>query len=163
MVSNCTSVSVSYTHLFHRHLPSKPFHRKFHRKRSEVVVGGRYFRCHRAFPVPYQHTYHSHLAGDTAVFRSPCHRLSLVISCSLDTSRKDVQITHDILFPCLLYTSLVASLLFLPESVYKRLGDKRPVMGISIWTQYVLDNFATVRELSLIHISKNNDCPQRSD
>lgn len=41
---------------------------------------------------------------------------------------------------------LVASLLFLPESVYKRLGDKRPVMGISIWTQYVLDNFATVRE-----------------
>ena len=41
---------------------------------------------------------------------------------------------------------LVASLLFLPESVYKRLGDKRPVMGISIWTQYVLDNFATVDE-----------------
>ena len=34
----------------------------------------------------------------------------------------------------------------LPESVYDRPGDTRPVMGISIWTQYVLDNFATVRE-----------------
>lgn len=41
---------------------------------------------------------------------------------------------------------LVASLLFLPESVYDRPGDTRPTMGISIWTQYVLDNFATVRE-----------------
>lgn len=41
---------------------------------------------------------------------------------------------------------LVASLLFLPESVYDRPGDTRPIMGISIWTQYVLDNFATVRE-----------------
>lgn len=41
---------------------------------------------------------------------------------------------------------LVASLLFLPESIYYRPGDTRPVMGISIWTQYVLDNFATVRE-----------------
>lgn len=41
---------------------------------------------------------------------------------------------------------LVASLLFLPESVYERPGDKRPVMGLSIWTQYVLDNFATVDE-----------------
>lgn len=41
---------------------------------------------------------------------------------------------------------LVASLLFLPESIYSRPGDTRPVMGISIWTQYVLDNFATVRE-----------------
>lgn len=41
---------------------------------------------------------------------------------------------------------LVASLLFLPESVYSLPGDTRPVMGISIWTQYVLDNFATVRE-----------------
>lgn len=41
---------------------------------------------------------------------------------------------------------LVASLLFLPESVYHRPGDNRPIMGISIWTQYVLDNFATVRE-----------------
>lgn len=41
---------------------------------------------------------------------------------------------------------LVASLLFLPESVYDRPGDTRPAMGIGIWTQYVLDNFATVRE-----------------
>lgn len=41
---------------------------------------------------------------------------------------------------------LVANLLFLPESVYDRPGDTRPVMGLSIWTQYVLDNFATVAE-----------------
>lgn len=41
---------------------------------------------------------------------------------------------------------LVANLLFLAESSYKRDGDNRPVMGISIWTQYVLDNFATVEE-----------------
>lgn len=41
---------------------------------------------------------------------------------------------------------LVASLLFLPESIYTRPNDTRPVMGIGIWTQYVLDNFATVRE-----------------
>ena len=41
---------------------------------------------------------------------------------------------------------LVASLLFLPESVYEREGDTRPVMGLSIWTQYVLDNFASVGE-----------------
>lgn len=42
---------------------------------------------------------------------------------------------------------LVANLLFLPESVYEREGDTRPVMGLSIWTQYVLDNFATVDEV----------------
>lgn len=41
---------------------------------------------------------------------------------------------------------LVASLLFLPESVYSYDNDKRPVMGLSIWTQYILDNFATVDE-----------------
>ncbi len=41
---------------------------------------------------------------------------------------------------------LVANLLFLPESVYERPGDNRPIMGMSIWTQYVLDNFATVDE-----------------
>ena len=40
----------------------------------------------------------------------------------------------------------MASLLFLPESIYSLPGDTRPAMGISIWTQYVLDNFATVRE-----------------
>ena len=41
---------------------------------------------------------------------------------------------------------LVANLLFLPESVYELEDDQRPVMGLSIWTQYVLDNFATVEE-----------------
>ncbi|MBQ7823117.1 MAG: linear amide C-N hydrolase [Bacteroidaceae bacterium] len=41
---------------------------------------------------------------------------------------------------------LTASLLFLPESNYTQPNDTRPVMGISIWTQYVLDNFATVDE-----------------
>lgn len=41
---------------------------------------------------------------------------------------------------------LVANLLFLPESSYQRPGDHRPVLGLSIWTQYVLDNFATVDE-----------------
>jgi len=42
---------------------------------------------------------------------------------------------------------LVVGLLFLPESVYDRPGeDRRPVMGLSIWAQYVLDNFATVDE-----------------
>lgn len=41
---------------------------------------------------------------------------------------------------------LVANLLFLAESDYHRPDDKRPVMSLSIWTQYVLDNFATVDE-----------------
>lgn len=41
---------------------------------------------------------------------------------------------------------LVASLLYFQESIYSLPGDNRSVMGISIWTQYVLDNFATVRE-----------------
>ena len=41
---------------------------------------------------------------------------------------------------------LVVNLLFLPESVYSRPNDDRPIMGMSIWTQYVLDNFATVDE-----------------
>lgn len=41
---------------------------------------------------------------------------------------------------------LVANLLFLTESSYVRQNDNRLVMGISIWTQYVLDNFATVDE-----------------
>lgn len=41
---------------------------------------------------------------------------------------------------------LVANLLYLTESEYTRPNDTRPVMGISIWTQYVLDNFATVSE-----------------
>ena len=41
---------------------------------------------------------------------------------------------------------LVANLLFLADSDYHRANDNRPVMGLSIWTQYVLDNFATVNE-----------------
>lgn len=41
---------------------------------------------------------------------------------------------------------LVANLLYLPEAEYVRENDTRPVMGVSIWTQYVLDNFATVSE-----------------
>lgn len=42
---------------------------------------------------------------------------------------------------------LVANLLFLVESEYPSAdGDKRPVMSIAAWTQYVLDNFATVEE-----------------
>ncbi len=49
---------------------------------------------------------------------------------------------------------LVANLLFLPESVYERAGgDNRPIMGMSIWTQYVLDNFATVNE-AVVELSK---------
>lgn len=41
---------------------------------------------------------------------------------------------------------LVANILFLPESSYERNKENRQIMGISIWTQYVLDNFATVNE-----------------
>lgn len=41
---------------------------------------------------------------------------------------------------------LVANLLYLTESDYYRPNDTRPATGISIWTQYVLDNFATVDE-----------------
>ena len=42
---------------------------------------------------------------------------------------------------------LVANLLFLVESEYPSgRGDTRPQMSISAWTQYMLDNFATVEE-----------------
>lgn len=42
---------------------------------------------------------------------------------------------------------LAANLLFLPETDYNLPdNDNRPVMGLSIWTQYVLDNFASVDE-----------------
>lgn len=41
---------------------------------------------------------------------------------------------------------LVANMLFLVESEYGRPDDTRPVLGISLWAQYVLDNFATVSE-----------------
>lgn len=47
---------------------------------------------------------------------------------------------------------LVVNILFLPETIYETINDERSVMGLSIWTQYVLDNFSTVceavRELS---------------
>lgn len=49
---------------------------------------------------------------------------------------------------------LVANLLYLAESDYGT-TDKRPVMGISVWTQYVLDNFATVDEV-VAELSKDN-------
>jgi len=41
---------------------------------------------------------------------------------------------------------LVANLLYLAESEYPPLTDKRPAVVISAWAQYVLDNFATVNE-----------------
>ena len=41
---------------------------------------------------------------------------------------------------------LVANLLYLAESDYGTSNDNRPVMGVGIWAQYVLDNFATVDE-----------------
>lgn len=40
---------------------------------------------------------------------------------------------------------LVANVLYLVESDYGAPGDK-PVLSISLWAQYVLDNFATVQE-----------------
>lgn len=41
---------------------------------------------------------------------------------------------------------LVANLLYLAESEYPPGDDDRPAMVITAWTQYVLDNFATVSE-----------------
>ena len=41
---------------------------------------------------------------------------------------------------------LVVNMLYLPETIYTRPNDTRPIMGVSIWAQYVLDNFATVDE-----------------
>ena len=46
---------------------------------------------------------------------------------------------------------LVANLLFLTESSYFRPDDNRPVMGLSIWTQYVLDNFATHKQVITVN------------
>lgn len=57
---------------------------------------------------------------------------------------------------------LVANMLFLPESVYEKENDDRLIMGISIWTQYILDNFATVNE-AVEELSKNKfvlDAPE---
>jgi penicillin V acylase-like amidase (Ntn superfamily) len=41
---------------------------------------------------------------------------------------------------------LVANLLWLAESEYPVWDQKKPGLAISVWTQYVLDNFATVDE-----------------
>ena len=41
---------------------------------------------------------------------------------------------------------LVVNLLYLPGTVYSTGDDTRPVLGISVWAQYVLDNFETVAE-----------------
>lgn len=57
---------------------------------------------------------------------------------------------------------LAANMLFLPESVYDRENDDRAIMGISIWTQYILDNFATVEE-AVAELSKDKfrlDAPE---
>lgn len=43
-------------------------------------------------------------------------------------------------------TGLVANLLWLAESEYPERNDNKPGLSISIWTQYMLDNFATVDE-----------------
>jgi len=42
---------------------------------------------------------------------------------------------------------LVANLLWLVESEYPKWDHKKPGMSIAIWTQWVLDNFATVDEV----------------
>lgn len=41
---------------------------------------------------------------------------------------------------------LVANLLWLAESEYPQRGSGKPGLSISVWTQYMLDNFATVDE-----------------
>lgn len=41
---------------------------------------------------------------------------------------------------------LVANILWLAESEYPKEDKKKPAMAISIWAQYVLDQFATVKE-----------------
>jgi penicillin V acylase-like amidase (Ntn superfamily) len=41
---------------------------------------------------------------------------------------------------------LVANVLWLVESQYPKLDTSKPMLAISIWAQYVLDNFATVAE-----------------
>lgn len=57
---------------------------------------------------------------------------------------------------------LVANMLFLPESVYDKENDERAIMGISIWTQYILDNFSSVEEV-VAELSKDKfrlDAPE---
>lgn len=41
---------------------------------------------------------------------------------------------------------LVANLLYLAESQYEKQANDKPILSISVWAQYVLDNFATVSE-----------------
>ncbi|WPU65046.1 linear amide C-N hydrolase [Peredibacter starrii] len=41
---------------------------------------------------------------------------------------------------------LVANILWLVESEYPKFEKSRPAMAVSIWGQYVLDNFSTVKE-----------------
>ncbi len=41
---------------------------------------------------------------------------------------------------------LVANLLWLAESKYPQANDKQPALSISLWAQYMLDNYATVAE-----------------
>lgn len=41
---------------------------------------------------------------------------------------------------------LVANLLWLAESAYPAWDGKKPALSIAAWVQYMLDNFATVRE-----------------
>lgn len=41
---------------------------------------------------------------------------------------------------------LVANLLWLAESKYPELDNKKPALSISLWAQYMLDNYATVEE-----------------
>lgn len=41
---------------------------------------------------------------------------------------------------------LAANVLWLAESVYPKPNEKKPTMSISIWGQYVLDNFSSVKE-----------------
>lgn len=41
---------------------------------------------------------------------------------------------------------LVANLLWLAESKYPQVDNKQPALSISLWAQYVLDNYATVEE-----------------
>lgn len=41
---------------------------------------------------------------------------------------------------------LVANLLWLPEAQYPARDKNKPGLAITIWVQYMLDNFATVEE-----------------
>ena len=49
---------------------------------------------------------------------------------------------------------LVANLLWLAESKYPQIDNKQPALSISLWAQYVLDNYATVEE-AVAELEKN--------